>query len=407
MFETGTINPYAYKGLNQKYYISTGDFIRGITLDDAVTTAMIAAFGLLYFFYRKRFFFSILCMVALMLIFSNLTNIFLLVVFVFMFLFRSNRAQKSMIIIYSCILLIFVSKVSTQNNEYVVSFIYGLIGKPYYLPPIKLITSDELKQMPDSALSFEQKRKKTGLLYLDSINSIVQYKDTSKARKVNNILTVKKDTVKTNAEKVFYEYRPTVQIAEKENRFGQFLKIMYTPAQRDSLLSLYDWKKPGKLIACYQLRDFFRNHPDKLWLGAGIGNFSSRVAFKVSALDIAGSYPPKVRYIHPYFLNSNLFLYAYYHSQWQMKHTAANTPDSTYGQMVGEYGIAGFLFLFIFYLRYFFRRAKQLSYGLPLILLLMAAFLIEYWFEQLSIVILFELLLFLDMRALPGEGQTQ
>jgi len=54
IIETGSINPYTYKGLNQKYFISTGDAITGITFDSPVTTAFICAFGLLYFLYNVR-----------------------------------------------------------------------------------------------------------------------------------------------------------------------------------------------------------------------------------------------------------------------------------------------------------------------------------------------------------------
>jgi hypothetical protein len=41
---------------------------------------------------------------------------------------------------------------------------------------------------------------------------------------------------------------------------------------------------------------------------------------------------------------------------------------------------------------------RKLSYGLPLACILFSLFFIDYWFEQLSIVILFELLLLLDKK---------
>jgi len=55
------------------------------------------------------------------------------------------------------------------------------------------------------------------------------------------------------------------------------------------------------------------------------------------------------------------------------------------------------LFLF-FYLGYFTRRAKKIAYSLPLILVTLGAFVMDYWYEQLSIVIIFELLLLLDIK---------
>ena len=399
MWETGSINPYTYKGLNQKYYLSTGDSIPGITFDSPVTTATICAFGVLFFLYRKRYLFSLLCMTGLLIIVSNLTNIFLAGSFVVAFIFRSDKVQKSMMMVFVMMMVVFISKTSPQNNEYVVSFIYKLIGKAYYLPPVKSWSNAELKQANDSLLTMEQRRKKVGLIYIDSINGIryLSKTVTSEKNKISDSTPVNASLATTN--RIFNEYRPSASVKEKENRYGIFLKEQYTQKQRDSLHALYDWEKPGKGIAYKEVVHFIRTHPGKIALGAGIGNFSSRAAFKATALDIAGTYPEKYRYIHPDFMNDHLYLYLYYHSQWQIKHTAANTPDSVYNQLLGEYGIVGLLFFLLFFIGYYFRRIPILSYGLPMLCLLLSSFFVEYWFEQLSVVILFELLLFMDIRA--------
>jgi hypothetical protein len=399
ILEIRTIDPYTFKGLNQKYYISTGDYIRGITFDDAVTTAMIAAFGLLYFLYRRRFFYSLLCMAGVLVIFSNLTNIFLLLIFVVLFIFKSDRVQKSMVIVYGCMLVIFITTVSPQNNEYVVSFIYKMIGKAYYLPPVKTITREELKQMPDSLLSYDQKREKTGLVYLDSISHVLR---------ANNRLLPEKalfqaDTLSDTGKKIFYEYRPTAQVKQKENRFSSFITFRYTAAEKDSLNKRYNWDKPGKITAALQLIDLYKNHPSTKWLGVGAGNFSSRIAFKSAAIGIGGAYPEKYAYVHPYFQNAHLYVYLFYHAQWQINHTAANTPDSTYFQIAGEYGIAGICLFVFLYAGYFLWKTRRSSYALPLLFLLLATFSVEYWFERLSIVVLFEFLVFLDVKTMLQE----
>jgi hypothetical protein len=74
-----------------------------------------------------------------------------------------------------------------------------------------------------------------------------------------------------------------------------------------------------------------------------------------------------------------------------------NKPDSVYGQLLGEYGLAGVVCFFLFYAGFFLRRARTLPYGLPLLLLLGASFFTEYWFEQLSVVVLFEFLMLLEL----------
>ena len=405
MFKTGSINPYTYRGLNQKYYISTGDFISGITFDSPVTTAFICAFGILYFLFRRQFLFSIMAMASLLLIGSNLTNIFMIGIFVTTFLLRTDRYQKSLVVVYCCMLIIFLAKISPQNNEYVISFVYKMIGKPYYLPPIKNILPEALKKMPDHLLTFEQQRKKTSLLYIDSISAAMNPEKTVAENKRSQIDSFAKNTVVAKRNKQFYEYRPGADILEKENENGLLLQSMFTPGERDSLQQLYDWEKPGKWIAYRQLTDFFQKHPIKVLTGTGIGNFSSRLAFKATALGMAGSYPEKYAYIHPLFRSHYFYLYLQYHSQKQARHTAANTPDSVYSQLLGEYGMAGVFIFIFFYTGYFIRHRRLRGVGLPMLLLLLGAFLIEYVFEQLSIVLLFELLMFLNMKTLLKEEQ--
>jgi len=406
VIETGSINPYTYKGLNQKYFVSTGDYIKGITFDSPVTTAMICAFGVLFFLYRRRFLNSLLSFTALLIMASSLTNFFLICGLAFVFVFRSDRAQKSIMVVYGSMLLIFYIAVSPQNNEHVVSFVYKMIGKAYYLPKVKILTHADLKTAPDSILTFEQKRIKEGLLYMDSVNSVID-RDRNMVHPADTVALALRTQSPKRKDTAFYEYKASESVKEKENRFSLLLKDWYPYSQKDSLSKLYDWEEPGKWIAYKELAAYFTQHKNKIWLGAGIGNFSSRMAFKATALDIAGSYPAKYQYIHPDFRDNYFYIYLYYHSQWQFKHTAANTPDSTYNQLAGEYGIAGLLLFFIFYCLYFIRRLRYLTYGLPLLFIMLMAFSVEYWFEQLSVVVLFELLLFLDIRTSLGEERPR
>jgi len=113
--ETGSINPYTYKGLNQKYFVSTGDAIMGIGFDAPVTTAFICAFGVLYFLYRRRYTWSVASMAALIIMASNFANLVMVGVFVIAFLFNSTRDQKSFICIYSVMLIIFMARISPDN----------------------------------------------------------------------------------------------------------------------------------------------------------------------------------------------------------------------------------------------------------------------------------------------------
>lgn len=402
ILETGALNPYTYKGMNQKYFISTGDFIRGISFDSPVCTAMISGFAILYFLYRQKFLFSLLAMGSLLLIGSNLTNLFLLGVLVFAFIYKTSKVQKSVIALYMLLFILFVAKVSPQNNEYMGRFAYKMLGKTYDLPK-KNNSPDFIKKLPDSLLSAEEKKEKTAKLYIDSISTTRAYlKNRSTFLGKNNlnafyaVLRFSEEKPLDTTAKKFYSYRASPLIITKITRYHHFFDQYYS-ADSLKLTRNYNWKLPGKLIAGQQLLDFFKVHPAKILLGAGINNFSSRIAFKATCLDIAGAYPSTYSYISPLFLNNHLFLYIYYHAQPQPKHAAENTPDSTWYQIMGEYGVAGLLAFLVLYLGFFIKKLSRLSYGLPLLLLLMMAFCVEYWFEQLSIVILAELLLFLDI----------
>jgi hypothetical protein len=405
VFETGAINPYAYKGFNQKYYMSTGDYITGVTFDAPVTTAFICAIGLLYFLYRRQFLLSLISMAALLIMASNFANIVLVAVFVFAFIFWSSRIQKSFILIYAVMLIIFMAKISQKNNEHVGRIFYQIIDKPYDLPPIKVFTIAELKKMPDSVLTFEERRKKHAQNFIDSMNAIRLGGDY---KEPENILA--KKSVPDSAPKIkdtgFYEFHETEAVKGKINRFTEFLNQMYSVAVQDSLGKLYNWKRPGKFIAAEQLLNFYKQHNSKLILGNGIGNFSSRLAFKATVLNIAGQYPGRFKYINEDFFINHLYLYLYFHSQEQSNHEASNTPDTVYYQLAGEYGIMGLLLLVTLYFGFFIFRVRKQSFGLPLLLLLAGSFFAEYWFEQFSIVVLFELLFFLDLKNKRREVQA-
>jgi hypothetical protein len=94
IIHTHALNPFTYQGEYQKYFISTGDFIKGLTFDSSITNSVINAFGAVYFLTRKNFLMTLVCMAILLLTASNFINIFILMVFAVLFIFKSNRDQK-------------------------------------------------------------------------------------------------------------------------------------------------------------------------------------------------------------------------------------------------------------------------------------------------------------------------
>jgi len=337
--DAGTINPYTYEGEHRKYFISTGDSLSGISFDGSVTAALISAFGILYFLYRGKRGYSLLCLVTVLLAGSNFIDILLIGIFLFVFFFHTDRVQKSMILVYLLIITVFWAKVSPQNKDYTEQLLGRIEGKNAYKAPLTL--------PHPKPTDFVEKKG----------------------------------------------------VAEREEKLAAFMDTLYPSATKDTLKAKYKgWDHSGRWVAWQELVNHYRLHPGQLLLGTGMGNFSSRLAFKTAALNIEGGYPQKERYIHPLFRDNYLYIYLYYHKRDEGQHSVINKPDSVYGQLLGEYGLVGIACFILLYAAFFMKKMFSLSYGLPLLLLLGASFFTEYWFEQLSVVALFEFLMLLNKR---------
>ncbi|RYY63101.1 MAG: hypothetical protein EOO12_13020 [Chitinophagaceae bacterium] len=97
VLETGALNPYRYQGNYQKYFINTGDYIKGISFDTCTTNAVLCAIGILFFAQRRRWAVVAVCLTTLVLTASNLVNALVLAGLLWLFCFRSDRAQKSIL----------------------------------------------------------------------------------------------------------------------------------------------------------------------------------------------------------------------------------------------------------------------------------------------------------------------
>lgn len=402
MWDSGSFNPYRYQGMHQKYFMSAGDYITGITFDVCTTNALLCSFGLLYFLCRNKMVPALLCMLIILLTASNFTNILLLGAFLFLFLFQSDRNQKSIIIVCSFLLLIFLVKVSPQNGNYITRF----LEKKNFDVSIRSDPEKEralLLAKPDSALTRDERKRRTAILYLDSLYlSKVTNDHIDKNKPVAVTRPEKPSIPQANIHTEPYQKNRDTTHLQKE--LLAFAETKITSFDT-SLSSVKGQKEPGKLIALKQTINFFKQYPLRIFTGAGIANFSSKLAFRVSGLRIAGGYPARFSYINDDFKTNHLKLYLEYFTKEMELHSLTNTPNSVYDQLAAEYGLAG-VFLFVFlYLGFFLRQWRKLTYALPVLLILIGALCVEYWFEQLSIVILFELLFFLNIKETKEKNE--
>jgi len=476
ILETGYLNPYTYQGQYQKYFIGTGDYIRGLTFDTSTTNAVLNALGCIYFLNKKNAAMLLICMAVMLLTASNFTNMLVLLCFAVLFIFKSTRDQKSLIAVCIMFLVIFMVKVSPQNYMYAHEAVKNTV-QPLVKTAIPQIAAT-LPAIPKAPIILKpatgQSKKHIGghnvtshgvngastvqaqapinqeadtekaRLSIDS-NALnahtlvttlpvspkstpVQSADDSQAKRaiaknyIDSVYTVTHLSVQHQAKTVVKPNPAPVIPVTKEGRIlipkpdinsKLYQHIADTNDYQKRLLGFigphksslplsaqdnYKSKLPGKAVSWLQTMHFLLQHPLKLITGDGMGNFSSKLAFRASGLGFAGGYPQKYVHVDPDFLSNHLDVYLNYFSKKTDLHSLSNSPDSVYDQLLSEYGLIGMLAFFIWYIGYFLKHYKVLTYGLPILLVVMAMFFIEYWFEQLSILVFFELLLLLNIK---------
>jgi hypothetical protein len=393
---TGAVNPYLYQGEYQKYFVSTGDYIKGITFDTSTTNAVLNAFGVIYFFTKKNAAMLLICMAILLLTGSNFTNVILFLILVFLFIFKSTREQKSLLLVCLMFLIVFMAKISPQNDDYFINtFKIFIYQKPFKSPwPTNPVP---LTQRPDSSLTPEEKKQKAAMLYIDSVHNSYNKKPVIKTSVGPVVVTDAGKIVlpKPNLDAPVYQNVPTTppeqkQLADFVATHKGKLVISAKPRHFTAI--------PGKVTAMLQTVNFFKKHPAKIITGDGLGNFSSKLAFRATGLKFTGGYPAGLIYISPEFLVNHLDIYLNFFSKGASLHSLTNSPFSVYDQMLSEYGLLGLVILFVFYLGFFAKQYALLTYGIPLLVFVAAIFFIDYWFEQLSVMVMFELMLFLNIK---------
>lgn len=392
--EIGLRNPFRYQGQYQKYFMNTGDYIKGISFDTSTTNAFINCFGAVYFLYQKKYVWVLACMAALVLTASNLSNIILVIVLLAIFVLKSTKAQKSIIAVCIVFVIVFLVKISPQNDSYLAWTINTFLLKK----DDKVGTQQKeipIRERPDNLLTEATRKEKIATLFLDSLKRVDLEKTAIKTNNVAVVLAnvqeekpvIPQDSIHTAT---FQWKRDTTPLQQQ--------LIAYVDSAPVKAVIMFDGKTPGKLQAFKQTYSYLKTHPSKAAFGAGVGDFSSKLAFKATGLNIAGGYPAKWVYCNPAFLNNHLALYTHFFTQTAQSHSVVHNPASVYDQLLAEYGLFGFIMFLLFYVVYFLKDIKKITYGLPLLALLLAAFMVDYWFEQLSIVVLFELMMFIDIK---------
>ncbi|MBN9379732.1 MAG: hypothetical protein J0H74_03140 [Chitinophagaceae bacterium] len=171
--------------------------------------------------------------------------------------------------------------------------------------------------------------------------------------------------------------------------------------ENDTSIHLTLDQKYGKVKAFKETGAYLVSSPRAALFGAGMGNFSSFLALRMSHINkeegsrIFNELPV---YIAPEFYNNHYQIYRSTYALPKEFHSIKHFPNSFVNQLLGEYGLAGLCLFLLTYCWFFVRHYRRLSYGKYLLFLAGGFLLFDYLFEYLSVMSIFELLMLLDMR---------
>ena len=337
---------------------SAGDAILGISFDASTVNASINCLGLIYFLYKREVLFSFLCAIIIVCCTSNIIFLLTLGILIIMILtVRSKQLRLRTAVMTFAILALYIPY-SPKNRTYMRDYLVQLYIVNKEKQPLD--TENYHIRSQDSIITFANPNESPN-------DSVYSFSDKKIEKAIYNLLSVK--------------------------NIRQDLGTGYIVIPDEFYQS-----KPGKFASFIQTFFYLKHSFKHLLLGSGIGNFSSKLAFRASGVKILGTYPQKYVYISPDFRHNHLFTFRYYYEASASKHSIINYPFSFYNQILGEYGLIGALVFAIFYLGYFTTRYRRLSYGRYLLLALLGFLLFDYWFESFTLVILFELLILLNIK---------
>lgn len=382
---SGHLVPYWYWGPDSYYGGATGDHLLGITGNISVTNAMITALGSIYFIFTKDVKWAILCIITSILCTSNLTLLILLIVLLgVIILVKSKDIRKYTIFTFITALIIY--PILTLDNIKYMETIYteDIKYKEYTageLATIESITSKAWKEYPSEKLSAKTFKRKNTNYYKVPLSDryAMSYKSDMAYLVVFDSLKQDKKSAIVPADNI-----------------KNFIKSSYENEHQFMPLSTFHY--PIKIYTYLQTLNYLMSGKRNLISGAGIGNFSSKQAIKTTGLGLQGKYPVNDIYINKAFLEYHMYSLLYVLGLPVSEHSIINMPNSIYNQIAGEYGLSGIIIFLIMYLGYFWRkRGEMKNYGYALIVLMLVFLGFDYWFEMLSLTVIFELLMFINI----------
>lgn len=381
--DSGHLMPYWYWDHQEIYGSSTGDYLMGVFHSNSVTNAMVSLLGLIFFAYKGHFRWAVLCLVICLMCTSNLTIFFLLMALIWGVMTASRKETRRHLVYLFLLTLVIYPLLSPFNLKYINTTIEQGRDQEKLADGRGLTPEEPPPAVPlrPPVEEWEQEYRQ----WLEKRGHALGHPMPLKA----------------NADKVIsdlrYDYRlgnpwdpPPTNRLLKESYTQDHISALYgVPFEQSPISSFY---QPIKLYSFLQTLDHLGSGPKEALIGSGPGNFSSKLALKMTGLQMQGDYPFDRIYVAEDFLRYHFYTLLYVFSLPVSQHSTINLPNAVYNQVAGEYGLLGLALLIFAYFGYFYRRTGWRSAGMVMLGLLVAFFGFEYWLEMISLTLIFELI---------------
>lgn len=337
------------------YGPSTGDYIYGLFGQPSYINSIVCFFLALYFIHRNQPRMFFLATFSALLSFSNIINIVFIVALVIYALFSASK--RKYILVLSNIGLCIATYITLNPNNF--SYVSKTIG---------LSVNNETEIMPEIVTA---KAKGAG--------------KKARLKYVNDSTAANQKIVLSGRDELF-----------KRDYEGY---ITYRDADIKAA--------PGKKIALLQTLRFMKQNPTAAVFGAGIGNFSSRLAFQFSGRDSSRLFMKLPKYAHGYYFMNHLLIYDYMRQLPNEYHSIKHFPNNFLSQLLGEYGMIGLALFLFFYLWYFYKRINNKAYFLVIWLCASGFLMLDYMYEFFNVMVFVELLMFMEIKQQQEPGETK
>jgi hypothetical protein len=375
--------PYWFYDSGLKYGASTGDRLTGIFMNNSLNNAAVMLIGLLFFFFRGERPWAIMCLIVILMCTSNVVTFGMLAIFFLLLIAKSGKRTRVNIVLLVLLTIVLYPTLSPQNFGYIRTVMGRLTAKskPFIAPK---------NPVGDTILS---SRDSLRLAANGPQRSLSLRVDESMYRRMPEELVALREYSK-HMPKPAWSY-----LVIEPDALRPYFKKWYGISADSTLLSQYG--KPAKIFAARQTIGFL-NTSTRYWLaGAGMGNFSSKLAIKMTGLPWQGSFPDsKINIARP-FLEYHFYTLTYVFSRDIQEHSVINMPGTTYLQILGEYGIIGLLLFVVLYLIWFWKRCKDYKPGRWMLVALLGIFWLDYWYEMMTLTVVIEFCMMYGIFARP------